>query len=103
MLPENLLGVSCKVFSLYLTSPFPILELQDQGIGEFYVDLERDATDFEAQKLLKGRSDILGLFLGPRQARGMQAENQSWERHTRPTYSSQFWSLKVNVPYPKTS
>ena len=33
------------------TSPFTILEPQDQGIGEFYVAQKRRATDFEAPKL----------------------------------------------------
>ena len=33
------------------TSPFTILEPQDQGIGEFYVVQKRRATDFEAPKL----------------------------------------------------
>ena len=33
------------------TNIFPILEPQDQEIGEFYVVQERRATDFEAPKL----------------------------------------------------
>ena len=37
--------------------PFsPILELQDQEIGKFYVVQKRRATYFEALKLFKGRS-----------------------------------------------
>ena len=38
------------------TNTFTILELCYQEIGEFYVFQERLATDFEAQKLLKGSS-----------------------------------------------
>ena len=45
--------------SIIPTGPFTNFEPQDQEIGEFYVIQERRTTNFEAQKLWKGR---LGSF-----------------------------------------
>ena len=46
----------CLAAYIYPTSPFTILEPQDQDIVEFYVVQERRATDFKAPKLWKGLS-----------------------------------------------
>ena len=43
------------------TGPFTILELQDQGIGQFYVVQKRHATDFEAPKCWKDQPGVVVL------------------------------------------
>ena len=44
------------------TDPFTIFEPEHQDISKNYVVRERHTTEFEAQKLEKGRSGSLGAF-----------------------------------------
>ena len=44
------------------TNFFTILELRDQGIGEYYLVQARRTTDFEAPKLRKSSLGIIYIF-----------------------------------------
>ena len=83
----------CNFFSFLLyfpTSPFTILEPQDQEIGEFYVIQERRATDFEASKLWKGSPSFAEITIS-----NLIFVTSFHSSFISRQALSQFWSFKI--------